>query len=138
MVSARMYKLLKGVFWLKLTLVASTLLPSLALSIILPMNAILEMENSDMTIDFWHIVFIVSVWAGCYIPQIFIGSLIGFSKAEITVPCKFSLVGRSVINLPSYLNIYATSLIGGILPFGTILYEIGTLIQDFWGGNVQF
>ena len=100
-----------------------------------------------MTIDFWHIVFIVSVWAGCYIPQIFIGSLIGFSKAEITVPCKFSLVGRSVINLPSYLNIYATSLIGGILPFGyffvnkkyrTILYEIGTLIQDFWGGNVQF
>lgn len=137
-VSSRIYKLLKGVHWLKLALVTSTLLPSLAFGIVLFMNTILELEGSDLSIDFWHIVFMLCVWGGCYIPQIFIGSLIGFSKQEISVPCKYSLVGRGIINLPSWLNIHVTSLVGGVLPFGTILYEIGTLVQNFWGGNVDF
>lgn len=135
-VSARIYKLLKGVHWLNLAIVASVFIPSVTLVLIFFMNTILELEGSDLAIDFWHIVFMISVWAGCYIPQIFLGSLIGFSKKEIKVPCNYSLVGRSILNLPSWLDIRMTSAIGGILPFLTISYQVSTLTQNFWGGGV--
>jgi len=101
-VSARVYKLLKGVHWLNLAIFASVFIPSGALIVVLFMNTLLELEGSDLAIDFWHIVFMISIWAGCYIPQIFLGSLIGFSKKEIKVPCNYSLVGRSILNLPGY------------------------------------
>jgi len=66
----------------------------------------------------------MALWFGVSIPLVFLGSFIGFKRKMISSPVEYNLIPKQIGKQPWYLSMQASCLIGGAIPFFSILIEL--------------
>jgi transmembrane 9 superfamily member 2/4 len=130
--SSRLYKMLKGSEWKKITLQTAFLFPGVAFVIFFILNALIWGEKSSGAVPFTTMFALVLLWFGISVPLVFVGSYLGFKKPAMEPPVKTSKIPRQIPEQAWYMNPLFTILIGGVLPFGAVFIELFFILTSIW------
>lgn len=78
--SARIYKMMNGPYWLRLTLVTATFYPGIGMIVFFLINLLLLLENSSGTVNIKYFIELLALWLGISSPLVFLGSFLGFKR----------------------------------------------------------
>lgn len=131
-VSARLYKLMKGVQWKRNTVQTALLVPGICLSIFFVLNIVLGFEDSSAAVGFLRLFTIAFLWIGVSVPLVFAGAYWGYRKDAIELPCKVNQIPRQVPPQVWYQGPFVSVLMGGVLPFGAIFIELFFILSSLW------
>ena len=115
--SARFYKMFQGTNWLMCTILTSLMFPSFMFTIFLIVNFANWFEDSSATVNFPTILVLIVLYCMLSVPNVWLGSFIGFKKPTIKNPGKVNKLSRDIPYQPWYLRMKLLVPIGGILPF---------------------
>lgn len=73
-VSARLYKLMKGIQWKRNTFQTALLVPGVVLAVFFVLNLVLGLEKSSAAVGFFRLFTIGFLWIGVSVPLVFLGS----------------------------------------------------------------
>ncbi|KRX08166.1 hypothetical protein PPERSA_01711 [Pseudocohnilembus persalinus] len=111
--SARIYKMLGGVYWLRSTLLVSLLYPSIVFGILFAVDFLLSLEGS-MSMGFVVIIELITLWLGVSTPLVFIGAFFGFRREKIENPCSVNPVPNYIPPQPWYLQKKVIYIVGDL------------------------
>ncbi|KAL4442198.1 hypothetical protein ABPG74_009216 [Tetrahymena malaccensis] len=130
--SARYYKMMSGVYWIRSTLLTSVLLPGLGTLIFFEIEFSYLIEDSTNAYGFGTIFKLFFIWFAVQIPLTFLGSVIGFKRPKMEGGCTVNPVPQFIPPQPKFLSRHFLCVLGGILPFGTILMELQYIMNSVW------
>lgn len=115
--AARFYKMFQGSDWLLCTMLTSMVFPSFVFTIILIINFANWLESSSATISFPTILVLLLFYCFLSVPNVWLGSFIGFKKQTIKNPGKINKLSREIPRQPWYLRMKLLVPLGGLIPF---------------------
>ena len=115
--SARYYKMFQGSDWVGCTMLTSMLFPSFIFIIFVIINLVNYFENSAATVSFPTMLVLLFIYCMLSIPNVWLGSFIGYKKTTITNPGKVNKLSRDIPAQPWYIRMKILVPLGGILPF---------------------
>ncbi|KAG2613304.1 hypothetical protein PVAP13_4KG341000 [Panicum virgatum] len=131
--TARLYKMLGGSEWKKVSIKTALVVPGAVFLIIFTLNILLWMEKSSGAVPFTTMFALVFLWLGVSLPLTFIGSFLGFNKTAIDDPVmRTNKIPRPIPEQPWYMNPPVSVLIGGILPFGAVFMKLFYILTAIW------
>jgi len=125
--SARIYKMFQGSNWLKCATITALLYPSINLALFSMTSQNLISVNS-----FQALLALLGIWLGISTPLVFLGSLAGYKRQAIQNPSKYNSAPTPVKSIPFYAHPITLSILGGLLPFGSIFIELVFMTTAFW------
>ena len=131
-ISARFYKIMNGVNWLKMSLLTSVLFPGTLFVGYVLINIILTLEKSTAAVDISDLVSLLFLWVFCTLPLILIGTFLGIKGKKPKMPCKVNVVPRKIPQKPWYLHYRYLSFVTGFICFITILFELNFIMSALW------
>ena len=133
-ISARFYKMVHGIHWLRVCFLTSIIFPFILFFILSSTNFLYYLEGSTTYIEFKNIFSLFSLWTLGSIPLIFIGTIIGLSQQRIKFPCSVNPVPGILVsyNIPWYLRIRYAWLLTGFPPFFSIFVELFYIMDSIW------
>lgn len=126
--AARIYKMLGGIYWLRVTFLLSSMYPLFIFVVFTGINVLLLAEKSSMAVSFKVIIELGVLWLGVSTPLVFLGSFLGFKRNKISYPCRVNPVPSYIPPAPWYIKSKFTLLAGGLLPFGTVMMELSYIM----------
>jgi len=130
--TARLYKMLGGSEWKKVSIMTALVVPGAVFLILFTLNILLWVEKSSGAVPFTTMFALVFLWLGVSLPLTFIGSFLGFNKPVIDNPVRTNKIPRPIPEQPWYMNPAVSVLIGGILPFGAVFMELFYILTAIW------
>ena len=131
--TARLYKMLGGSEWKKVSIMTALVVPGAVFLILFTLNILLWVEKSSGAVPFTTMFALVFLWLGVSLPLTFIGSFLGFNKTAIDDPVmRTNKIPRPIPEQPWYMNPAVSVLIGGILPFGAVFMELFYILTAIW------
>ncbi|EGR27520.1 hypothetical protein IMG5_194690 [Ichthyophthirius multifiliis] len=134
--SARIYKMLGGCYWLRSTILTTIIFPGIISFIYFIIEFAMFLEESLYTIRFKTIFQLFFFWFLVQIPLVFFGSVLGFKRQKIQQICRINPVPMPIPKQYIFLSRHMLCIIGGLLPFGCILFELTYIVKSIW--NNQF
>ena len=98
-------------------MLTSMLYPSFVFVICLIINFANWFEKSSAAVPFPTILVLLLIYCMLSIPNVWLGSLIGYKKTTIKNPGKINKLSRDIPPQPMYLRMKVLVPLGGILPF---------------------
>ncbi|KAH9059126.1 Nonaspanin TM9SF [Lactarius vividus] len=129
-VSSRIYASLGGTERTKNAFVTATAFPAIIFMIMFLINLFLITANSSGAVPFGTMLIIVLLWFGISAPLSAIGAYFGARRGAISHPVCVNPIPRQIPPPPRYLRPWATTLLGGILPFGASLVELHFVLSS--------
>ncbi|MCO5601911.1 hypothetical protein L7F22_056037 [Adiantum nelumboides] len=138
-VSGGLYSRNDGKYWIKSMLLTASLFPFLCFSIGFALNIIAIFYRSLAAIPFGTMVVVFVIWAFISFPLALLGTVIGrnWSGAPDN-PCRVKTIPRPIPEKKWYLTPFIISLMGGLLPFGSIFIEMYFVFTSFWNYKVYY
>ena len=136
-ISARFYKIMNGINWLKMSLLTSLLFPGTVLFIYTIINCFLASEDSTAALSIFDLVLFLFLWIFCTLPLILVGTFLGMKKKK-KIPCNVNTVPRQIPQKPWYLHYRYLSCVTGLICFITILFELKYIIGALWNHELYF
>ncbi|KAH7284451.1 hypothetical protein KP509_34G054800 [Ceratopteris richardii] len=138
-VSGGLYSRNDGKYWIKSMLLTASLFPFLCFSIGFALNIIAIFYHSLAAIPFGTMVVVFVIWAFISFPLALLGTVIGrnWSGAPDN-PCRVKTIPRPIPEKKWYLTPSVISLMGGLLPFGSIFIEMYFVFTSFWNYKVYY
>jgi transmembrane 9 superfamily member 2/4 len=98
-------------------MLTSMLLPCFVFTIILIINFANWLEDSSATLSFPTILVLLLFYCMLSVPNVWLGSFIGFKKPTIKNPGKINKLSRDIPKQPWYLRMRLLIPMGGLVPF---------------------
>ena len=132
--SAKFYKMVHGLNWLKVCVITCLLFPLIFLILITSINFLYWFEGSTTYIEFKNFFSLISLWIVGTVPLIFIGTMIGLTQKRVQFPCEVNpvpgIISRN--DYPWYLRIRYGWFLTGFPPFFAIFVELFYIMDSLW------
>lgn len=135
-VSARLYKMFKGKAWKRNTFLTAFSFTGSLLTVVAIINIALSAAGTSLAIPFKTLLLLITLWLGICAPLVATGAYFGFKAPEIKHPVRVTNIPRQVPTQPWYLGPWPSILIGGLLPFGAIAFELQSIMNSIWLGRM--
>ncbi|XP_059631953.1 transmembrane 9 superfamily member 1-like [Cornus florida] len=138
-VSGGMYSRYGGKKWVKSMILTASLIPFLCFGIGFILNTIAIFYRSLAAIPFGTMVVIFVIWAFISFPLVLLGTVVGKNwSGAPNNPCRVKTIPRPIPEKKWYLTPFVVSLLGGLLPFGSIFIEMYFVFTSFWNYKVYY
>ncbi|KAE9446874.1 hypothetical protein C3L33_21228, partial [Rhododendron williamsianum] len=138
-VSGGMYSRNGGKNWIKSMVLSASLFPFMCFGIGFVLNTIAIFYGSLAAIPFGTIVVVFLIWAFISFPLALLGTVVGRNcSGAPNNPCRVKTIPRPIPEKKWYLTPSVISLMGGLLPFGSIFIEMYFVFTSFWNYKVYY
>ncbi|MCL7033623.1 hypothetical protein MKW94_004414 [Papaver nudicaule] len=138
-VSGGLYSRHGGKSWIKSMMLTASLFPFMVFGIGLFLNAIAMSYGSLAAIPFGTMVVVFVIWAFISFPLALLGTVVGRNwSGAPNNPCRVKTIPRPIPEKKWYLTPSIVSLMGGLLPFGSIFIEMYFVFTSFWNYKVYY
>ncbi|KAM3255553.1 hypothetical protein ACQJBY_048657 [Aegilops geniculata] len=138
-VSAGLYSRNGGKNWIKAMILTASLFPFLHFAIGFALNTIAIFYGSLAAIPFGTMVVMFVLWAFISFPLVLLGTVVGRNwSGTPNNPCRVKTIPRPIPERKWYLTPSVISLMGGLLPFGSIFIEMYFVFTSFWNYKVYY
>ncbi|GAB4844785.1 Transmembrane 9 super member 1 [Ancistrocladus abbreviatus] len=138
-VSGGMYSRNGGKNWIKAMILSASLFPFMCFGIGFILNTIAIFYGSLAAIPFGTIVVIFVIWGFVSFPLALLGTVLGRNwSGAPNSPCRVKTIPRPIPEKKWYLTPSVISLMGGLLPFGSIFIEMYFVFTSFWNYKVYY
>ena len=128
-----------GKSWIKSMILTASLFPFLCFGIGFILNTIAIFYGSLAAIPFGTIVVVLVIWAFISFPLALLGTVVGRNwSGAPNNPCRVKTIPRPIPEKKWYLTPSVVSMMGGLLPFGSIFIEMYFVFTSFWNYKVKF
>ncbi|XP_013605429.1 PREDICTED: transmembrane 9 superfamily member 1-like isoform X3 [Brassica oleracea var. oleracea] len=132
-VSGGMYSRSGGKHWIKCMVLTASLFPFLCFGIGFLLNTIAIFYGSLAAIPFGTMVVMFVIWGFISFPLALLGTVVGRNwSGAPNNPCRVKTIPRPIPEKKWYLTPSVVSLMGGLLPFGSIFIEMYFVFTSFW------
>jgi len=131
-VSSRLYKFCDAKSWKRCTVCTAIAFPGLVVGMIMMLNVFLTLVGAATAVSFVTIVLVFLVWGCVSTPLVFVGSYFGYRADKVEVPTKTNQIARFVPEVPYYAAPPVSTLIAGLLPFGSVCIELFFIMSALW------
>ncbi|GBG81452.1 hypothetical protein CBR_g32443 [Chara braunii] len=138
-VSGGFYARNDGKHWIKSMLLTASLFPFSCFVIGFVLNTIAVFYGSLTAIPFTTMVEMFLIWAFICFPLALLGTVVGRNWNGVPDnPCRVKIIPRPIPQKKWYLTPWMVSLMGGLLPFGSIFIEMYFIFTSFWNYKVYY
>ncbi|KAM7265651.1 hypothetical protein ACFE04_003334 [Oxalis oulophora] len=138
-VSGGMYSRHGGKNWIKSMILTASLFPFMCFGIGFTLNTIAIFYGSLAAIPFGTMVVVFVIWAFISFPLALLGTVVGKNwSGAPNNPCRVKTIPRPIPEKKWYLTPSVVSLMGGLLPFGSIFIEMYFVFTSFWNYKVYY
>ncbi|KMZ64093.1 Transmembrane 9 superfamily protein member 3 [Zostera marina] len=138
-VSGGMYSRNGGKNWIKSMIFSASLFPFMCFGIGFILNTIAIFYGSLAAIPFGTMMVVFIIWGFISLPLAFLGTLVGRNWSGYpNIPCRVKTIPRLIPEKKWYLTPSVISLMGGLLPFGSIFIEMYFVFTSFWNYKVYY
>ncbi|KAH1222084.1 Transmembrane 9 superfamily member 1 [Glycine max] len=138
-VSGGMYSRNGGKNWIKSMILTASLFPFMCFGIGFILNTIAIFYGSLAAIPFGTMVVVFVIWAFISFPLALLGTVVGRNwSGAPNNPCRVKTIPRPIPEKKWYLTPSVVSLMGGLLPFGSIFIEMYFVFTSFWNYKVYY
>ncbi|KAL2893513.1 Transmembrane 9 superfamily member 1 [Bienertia sinuspersici] len=138
-VSGGMYSRNGGKNWIKAMILTASLFPFMCFGIGFVLNTIAIFYGSLAAIPFGTMVVVFVIWAFISFPLALLGTVVGRNwNGAPNNPCRVKTIPRPIPEKKWYLTPSVISLMGGLLPFGSIFIEMYFVFTSFWNYKVYY
>ncbi|CAN7016897.1 unnamed protein product [Brassica rapa subsp. trilocularis] len=138
-VSGGMYSRSGGKHWIKCMILTASLFPFLCFGIGFVLNTIAIFYGSLAAIPFGTMVVVFVIWGFISFPLALLGTVVGRNwSGAPNNPCRVKTIPRPIPEKKWYLTPSVVSLMGGLLPFGSIFIEMYFVFTSFWNYKVYY
>ncbi|CAN6584549.1 unnamed protein product [Malus baccata var. baccata] len=138
-VSGGMYSRHGGKNWIKSMILTASLFPFMCFGIGFVLNTIAIFYGSLAAIPFGTMVVVFVIWAFISFPLALLGTVVGRNwSGAPNNPCRVKTIPRPIPEKKWYLTPSVVSMMGGLLPFGSIFIEMYFVFTSFWNYKVKF
>ncbi|XP_068659012.1 transmembrane 9 superfamily member 1 [Aristolochia californica] len=138
-VSGGLYSRNGGKNWIKSTILTASLFPFMVFGIGFLLNTIAIFYGSLAAIPFGTMVVVFIIWAFISFPLALLGTVVGRNwSGSPNNPCRVKTIPRPIPEKKWYLTPSVVSLMGGLLPFGSIFIEMYFVFTSFWNYKVYY
>ncbi|MBA0631057.1 hypothetical protein Godav_003088, partial [Gossypium davidsonii] len=138
-VSGGMYSRNGGKNWIKAMILTASLFPFMCFGIGFILNTIAIFYGSLAAIPFGTMVVVFVIWAFISFPLALLGTVVGRNwSGAPNNPCRVKTIPRPIPEKKWYLTPSVVSMMGGLLPFGSIFIEMYFVFTSFWNYKVMF
>lgn len=129
---------LAGKNWIKSMILTASLFPLLCFGIGFVLNTIAIFYGSLAAIPFGTMVVVFVIWAFISFPLALLGTVVGRNwSGAPNNPCRVKTIPRPIPDKKWYLTPSVVSIMGGLLPFGSIFIEMYFVFTSFWNYKVS-
>jgi len=127
-----------GKHWIKCMVLTASLFPFLCFGIGFLLNTIAIFYGSLAAIPFGTMVVVFVIWGFISFPLALLGTVVGRNwSGAPNNPCRVKTIPRPIPEKKWYLTPSVVSLMGGLLPFGSIFIEMYFVFTSFWNYKVN-
>ncbi|EOX98100.1 hypothetical protein QUC31_015353 [Theobroma cacao] len=138
-VSGGMYSRNGGKNWIKSMILTASLFPFMCFGIGFILNTIAIFYGSLAAIPFGTMVVVFVIWAFISFPLALLGTVVGRNwSGAPNNPCRVKTIPRPIPEKKWYLTPSVVSMMGGLLPFGSIFIEMYFVFTSFWNYKVYY
>ncbi|XP_027931954.1 transmembrane 9 superfamily member 1 [Vigna unguiculata] len=138
-VSGGMYSRNGGKSWIKSMILTASLFPFMCFGIGFILNTVAIFYGSLAAIPFGTMVVVFVIWAFISFPLALLGTVVGRNwSGAPNNPCRVKTIPRPIPEKKWYLTPSVVSLMGGLLPFGSIFIEMYFVFTSFWNYKVYY
>ncbi|CAN8311961.1 unnamed protein product [Cochlearia groenlandica] len=138
-VSGGMYSRSGGKHWIKCMVLTASLFPFLCFGIGFLLNTVAIFYGSLAAIPFGTMVVVFVIWGFISFPLALLGTVVGRNwSGAPNNPCRVKTIPRPIPEKKWYLTPSVVSLMGGLLPFGSIFIEMYFVFTSFWNYKVYY
>ncbi|ONK56234.1 uncharacterized protein A4U43_C10F5500 [Asparagus officinalis] len=138
-VSGGLYSRHGGKSWIKSMILSASLFPFLCFAIGFILNTVAIFYGSLAAIPFGTMVVVFILWAFISFPLALLGTVVGRNwSGAPNNPCRVKTIPRPIPEKKWYLTPSVVSLMGGLLPFGSIFIEMYFVFTSFWNYKVYY
>ncbi|CAI5470270.1 unnamed protein product, partial [Closterium sp. Yama58-4] len=138
-VSGGFYSRNAGKHWIKAMLLTASLFPFTCFGIGFILNTVAIVYHSLAAIPFGTMVVVLVIWAFISFPLATLGTIVGRNwSGTPDNPCRVKTIPRPIPVKKWYLTPWVVSLMGGLLPFGSIFIEMYFIFTSFWNYKVYY
>ncbi|KAH0716250.1 hypothetical protein KY284_009155 [Solanum tuberosum] len=138
-VSGGLYSRNGGKKWIKSMILTASLFPFMCFGIGFILNTIAIFYGSLAAIPFGTMVVVFVIWAFISFPLALLGTVVGRNwSGTPNNPCRVKTIPRPIPEKKWYLTPSVISLMGGLLPFGSIFIEMYFVFTSFWNYKVYY
>lgn len=128
---------LSGKKWIKSMILTASLFPFMCFGIGFILNTIAIFYGSLAAIPFGTMVVVFVIWAFISFPLALLGTVVGRNwSGAPNNPCRVKTIPRPIPEKKWYLTPSVVSMMGGLLPFGSIFIEMYFVFTSFWNYKV--
>ncbi|RIA05490.1 hypothetical protein BRARA_K00213 [Brassica rapa] len=128
-----------GKHWIKCMILTASLFPFLCFGIGFVLNTIAIFYGSLAAIPFGTMVVVFVIWGFISFPLALLGTVVGRNwSGAPNNPCRVKTIPRPIPEKKWYLTPSVVSLMGGLLPFGSIFIEMYFVFTSFWNYKVYY
>jgi transmembrane 9 superfamily protein 3 len=133
------YFILSGKNWIKSMILTASLFPFMCFGIGFVLNTIAIFYGSLAAIPFGTMVVVFVIWGFISFPLALLGTVVGRNwSGAPNNPCRVKTIPRPIPEKKWYLTPSVVSIMGGLLPFGSIFIEMYFVFTSFWNYKVSF
>ncbi|KAM3714682.1 hypothetical protein ACB098_01G356100 [Castanea mollissima] len=138
-VSGGMYSRHGGKNWIKSMILTASLFPFMCFGIGFILNTVAIFYGSLAAIPFGTMVVVFVIWAFISFPLALLGTVVGRNwSGAPNNPCRVKTIPRPIPEKKWYLTPSVVSIMGGLLPFGSIFIEMYFVFTSFWNYKVYY
>ncbi|XP_073118955.1 transmembrane 9 superfamily member 1-like isoform X1 [Henckelia pumila] len=138
-VSGGMYSRHGGKNWIKSMILTASLFPFMCFGIGFVLNTVAILYGSLAAIPFGTMVVVFVIWAFISFPLALLGTVVGRNwSGAPNNPCRVKTIPRPIPEKKWYLKPSVVSMMGGLLPFGSIFIEMYFVFTSFWNYKVYY
>ncbi|XP_071697574.1 transmembrane 9 superfamily member 1-like [Rutidosis leptorrhynchoides] len=138
-VSGGMYSRNGGKSWIKSMILTASLFPFLCFGIGFILNTVAIFYGSLAAIPFGTMVVVFVIWAFISFPLALLGTVVGRNwSGSPNNPCRVKTIPRPIPEKKWYLTPFVVSIMGVLLPFGSIFIEMYFVFTSFWNYKVYY
>ncbi|KAK8558574.1 hypothetical protein V6N12_041875 [Hibiscus sabdariffa] len=138
-VSGGMYSRNGGKSWIKSMILTACLFPFMCFGIGFILNTIAIFYGSLAAIPFGTMMVVFVIWGFISFPLALLGTVVGRNwSGAPNNPCRVKTIPRPIPEKKWYLTPSVVSLMGGLLPFGSIFIEMYFIFTSFWNYKVYY
>ncbi|KAF6148113.1 hypothetical protein GIB67_024004 [Kingdonia uniflora] len=136
-VSGGLYSRNGGKSWIKSMILTASLFPFMCFGIGFILNTVAIFYGSLAAIPFGTMVVVFVIWGFISFPLALLGTVVGRNwSGAPNNPCRVKTIPRPIPEKKWYLTPSIVSLMGGLLPFGSIFIEMYFVFTSFWNYKV--
>ncbi|CAA7404508.1 unnamed protein product [Spirodela intermedia] len=138
-VSGGLYSRSSGKNWIRSMILTASLFPFTCFGVGFVLNTIAIFYRTLAAIPLGTMVVVLVIWAFISFPLALLGTVVGRNwNGAPNNPCRVKTIPRPIPDKKWYLTPPVISLMGGLLPFGSIFIEMYFVFTSFWHYKVYY